>query len=391
MSDAPRRRRPSVARVRKALERRGVSPEEIEAALEEGRIELLAVETMVLPGRRHYTLVEAAEKSGIPAELGDRLWRALGFPSAGPTDAVFNDADLAAITTLKKLIDRGMADTDASVQFARVVGSAMARVADALVSVQPGLRPSDEDRLAYAEAVLVERGSVLDTTATLIEYTWRRHLQAAARRGMTLEHMGEGPATAVLTVGFADLVGYTALSQQLSEDALARVVGRFEELAYDTVAGNGGRVIKTIGDEVMFVADRPLAGVRIALALAGAYADDELLSQVRVGLASGQVIARDGDFFGPVVNKASRLVNVAFPGTVVCSDDVHDDIAGEPDLAWKSLRNRHLKDIGTVPMWSVALAAEEADEASHPASKSRFRPLRTLLSETGFVRAERRG
>jgi adenylate cyclase len=105
---------------------------------------------------------------------------------------------------------------------------------------------------------------------------------------------------------------------------------------------------------------------------------------VRVGLASGPVLAQEGDYFGPVVNLASRLVNVAYPGTVVVSEDIHDALAEDPELGWKSLRSRHIKDIGTIPLWVLHRAGDEPRTGRH-----RFRPLRTLLSEKGFQRVER--
>ena len=124
-----------------------------------------------------------------------------------------------------------------------------------------------------------------------------------------------------MAVGFADMVGFTMLSQHLGDEELAAVVSRFEELAHDTVVALGGRVVKMIGDEVMFVVPTATGAAQIGLSLAEAYAGDELLSDVRVALAIGPVLVQDGDFYGPVVNLASRLVGVANPGTVLVSDE----------------------------------------------------------------------
>ncbi len=89
------------------------------------------------------------------------------------------------------------------------------------------------------------------------------------------------------------------------------------------MTAGGGRVVKMIGDEAMFVADSALDAARIGLALAEAYADDELLSDVRVALAVGPVLVQDGDYYGPVVNLASRVVNMAAPGAVLVTDEFH--------------------------------------------------------------------
>ena len=177
------------------------------------------------------------------------------------------------------------------------------------------------------------------------------------------------------------------MSQQLSEEALAILIERFEALAYDVVVAAGGRVIKTIGDEVMYVADDPLTAVRVALALSEAYGDDDLLSDVRVGIATGAVLARDGDYYGPVVNLASRLVGVAYPGTVVVSSDMHEALAGDAGVAFRALRSRRLKDIGTVPVWAVY---RDGDRPPPGAARQRFAPLRTAVADAGRQRAERR-
>ena len=160
-----------------------------------------------------------------------------------------------------------------------------------------------------------------------------------------------GAPTAPLAVGFADLVGFTAMSQQISERELAAVVSRFEALAFDAVTRHGGRVAKMIGDEVMFVVDGVGPALETALGLAEAYADDDLLSDVRVGLAHGDVLALEGDFYGPVVNLASRIVNIAIPGAVVVSETIHQALGQDPRYVFHPLRVRSLKDIGRVRLW----------------------------------------
>jgi hypothetical protein len=145
------------------------------------------------------------------------------------------------------------------------------------------------------------------------------------------------------------------LSQHLGDEELAAVVARFEELAHDTVVALGGRVVKMIGDEVMFAVRSATSAAEIGLSLAEAYADDELLSDVRVALAAGPALLQDGDFYGPVVNLASRLVGVAHPGTVLVSDEFRTALgpdAGRFDM--KAIRPRTLKDIGRVQAWKLS-------------------------------------
>ena len=196
--------------------------------------------------------------------------------------------------------------------------------------------------------------------ARLLEFVWRRHVQAATRRAMLLR-TGHGPGVRpVLVVGFADMVGFTMLSQHLSEEELAAVVSRFEEISHDIGHGArrpGGQDDRRRGH----VRDRHRPGAaRIGLGLAEAYADDELLSDVRVGLAVGPVLVQDGDYYGPVVNLASRIVDIARRARVLVSDEFHATLLGEMErvpaageFAFKALRPRLVKDLGRVQLWAL--------------------------------------
>ena len=191
----------------------------------------------------------------------------------------------------------------------------------------------------------------------VMDYVWRRHVQAEARARMAREHAEGDPDHRV--VGFADLVGFTALSQQVDAHELAGVVDRFESIAYDTVNLLGGRVVKMIGDEVMFSVPDEASAVEIALSLSETYRDDDELSDVRVGLAAGPVLQREADLYGPVVNRASRIVNIAFPGSVVVSGEIVDSLADAEGITSKSIGSRNLKDIGKVPLFLVRRASTE--------------------------------
>src|SRR5690606_23115953 len=177
------------------------------------------------------------------------------------------------------------------------------------------------------------------TMLRVMEFVWRRHVQAVARSRISREQSGSDPDR--LVVGFADLVGFTALSQQIGTHELAAVVERFEVIAYDTITTLGGRVVKMIGDEVMFAVPHERAAAEIALRLSETYREDDELSDVRVGLAVGPVLQREADLFGPVVNMASRIVGIAFPGTVVCSAEVQAELDGDVDFSWKSIGSRN--------------------------------------------------
>ncbi len=322
--------------------------EEIIRAREAGLTGLLAVAAAALPGAAKYTPADLSAKVGIDRELSQRYWRALGFPDVPDDDRAFTDADAEALATVNAMLAMGLTSVDVSIQLTRVIGSSLARIAEAMVA--SGGSSTRSGGQLEADLFALGADATLETQARLLEYVWRRHLQAASRRLLMSEGRHGGPSVP-LAIGFADLVGFTALSQQISDVELADVVARFEALAFDQVALHGGRVAKMIGDEVMFVVDDVQAAVETALALSEAYADDEILSDVRVGVAWGDVLAREGDYFGPVVNLASRIVNIAIPGAVVIAESVHDALVDDGRYVFHGLRNRTLKDIGRVKLW----------------------------------------
>ena len=382
-------------RVRDFLAARGVPDEEISGARDDEVLHLVVADHLVLPTPGHYGPSDVVERTGIDRATLERLWRAMGFAEVGDDERVFSDIDIEAVQATAAFVAAGLADFDEIVHVTRVVGSSMSRIAEAEVASMPTLR-SDADSLASADLLVRSEGLPLTTIVRLLEYVWRRQMQAALRRaaaGRSGEVGHRQGRLQELTVGFADLVGFTALAQQLSDAALSELVSRFEALAHDTVVSSGGRVVKMIGDEVMFVIDDPGRGVETALALADAYAGDELLSDVRVGLACGPVLAQDGDFYGPTVNMASRIVNVARPGTVVASGRVHRGLADDGRFAWKVIRNRYLKDIGRVDLHVAQRRSAAGSEAGRIAERAREvgeQQVRSLLPDAVRERYEAR-
>ena len=123
-------------------------------------------------------------------------------------------------------------------------------------------------------------------------------------------------------VGFLDLVGYTAWCEQLGPNELARAVNDFEQAAGELITMNGGRVVKNIGDAVMYVTSSTDIACRVALELCRFVDEHPLLTQLRAAVAVGDVQQRDGDYFGSTVNRAARLVKEAEPGTLVSDAEV---------------------------------------------------------------------
>ena len=352
--------------LREKLVAHGVPEAEIDEAERNGTLLELAVDR-ILVGQPRYTSEEIAEKADMDIEVLRRLWRALGFTDTD--ERIFTDADLEAIGWVRRYNDEGLADLRVTTQLTRVVGSSLARIAEAQVDVLTdriaAVGGADLSQEQADEALIGLLEEQLPQWAETFAYVHRRHLAAALQRAEAARH---GDVEHVLhTVGFADLVGFTVLSQQLDEAELADVVDRFESLAFDVVGRLGGRVVKMIGDEVMFVADDVAAAAEIAITLSETYADDETLSDVRVGLARGAAIVREGDFFGPAVNLASRLVNIAYPGSVVTDEVVREALEGNESFEWKSMRPRRLKGIGWSAPWVLLRAADSP--ARRPASE----------------------
>lgn len=361
--------------IRHVLEGLKVPEDEIAAAERDGTLPLLAIVHLVFEESPRYDADTVAGKVGLPSEQVFHFWRALGFPDPEDDEVVFTRTDLDMMRIAAETIADEVVDPEVALQMARVIGSSMSRVANAQIAALASRVASEAAEAAEAAAsaavgagaaegggadipavvdldapLLARTEMILDVMPRIMDYVWRRHLQDEARRQMLRRRDTDGGA---VTVGFADLVGYTALSQQVPEQELAHLVARFEAVATDTVAGRGGRVVKMIGDEVMFIVDDPAAAAQIALDLADAFREDEALSDVRVGLAMGSVIEQDGDVYGPVVNLANRIVGIAYPGSVVVSEEVRDALRDDPELNVRSLRSHTLRDIGRVHLWRL--------------------------------------
>lgn len=334
--------------LRAALTDLGVSAETVDRAHSQGTLRFLAVEHLALGEPLEHDLDGVAAATGLPEAYISALWRSLGFPQPRAGERIFTRADVELLRTVAELMARGVVEADLAMQMSRVIGSSLARVASAqLDALEAAVGAADDDAERNFMAFSAE---LLPAMPKIMEYVWRRHLQGAARQRVSRPTGGERDR---MVVGFADMVGFTAMSQQLPSNALAAVVGRFETIAYDTVGQFDGRVVKMIGDEVMFATTREEAAVQIGLTLAEAYSDETDLSEVRVGVAGGEVLQREADLFGPVVNLASRIVNLAFPGSVVVSEPVYSTLSADEAFSWRSIGRRNLKGIGRVPLWVV--------------------------------------
>ena len=250
-----------------------------------------------------------------------------------------------------KAVDAGAIDFDTAVRLTRAVGQTMARLADWQVAT---LSNRVEQLEAGEEATGSRIGSALRLTEQvgvpfeeLLVYSWRRHLAQAVARVEALGASESDLHTTQVTVGFADLVRFTALSNELDEDRIGDLVEIFESRCADVVAARSGRIIKTLGDSVLFVCEDPHRAMDIALSIVDVIGHDLRLPDVRIGLATGSVIMQLGDVFGPPVNMAARLTGVARRNRVI-TDRTTADLLPAGQFHCRPLPARPLRGFGVV-------------------------------------------
>jgi adenylate cyclase len=323
----------------------GVSMEELREAAKEQRLALLPVER-VLGGDYRLTAREVAERAEVPLDFFLEQRRALGLPSIDPDEKGFNDDDVEGACEIRRFLDAGF-EREGVLEVTRVVGEGMRRVADtvstqvARVMLHPGMTERDLG-MGYAQAAR-ELGPLMGRR---LEYVFKVQLRELVRSEVVSRAelvSGEVPGSETVAVGFADLVGFTKLGEELPPEEIGRVAGRLGELAQDVVEPPV-RLVKTIGDAVMLVSAEaePLVHVTIELVRTADEAGQDF-PQLRSGLAVGEAIARGGDWYGRPVNMASRVTGIARPGSVLTTAEVHD--AADDSFRWSFAGRRRIKGV----------------------------------------------
>lgn len=293
------------------------------------------LEAYLFGGAPTLTSGQLAEGSGVDLELSKNRWRSLGFTDVDDDLVAFGEADLKAAQDLQHLVEAGLISDDESALI-RSVGRSFSRLAEwqllLLGNVADPFTTDLDDLIRLLD-------DAVPRIESLQRYAWRRHLLNAASR-MLLAPPQDTPA---IVVGFADIVGYTRQSRSLTPEALGRLVEDFEAAALRIIAEHGGRIVKTIGDEVMFVTDAPANGAEIALQLLELRQADESFPELRVGLAYGQVLHRAGDVFGPTVNVAARLTSVGKPNKALVDRALAEALAENTDYWVRRARPQSVK------------------------------------------------
>ncbi len=330
----------------KELAADGVSLEELRDAVNAGRLALLPVERTMAGDGRRYTAREIAEIAEIDLEQLRRFSAALGVPYTDPDEPRGTEADLDAARRMKAFRDAGLPE-EGMLQVARTIGMGTARIAEANreLVIKTLAQPGDSERdlaLRFAAAAEFMMPLVGPTIVHALQANMLEQIRRDVIATADLASGGVG-GTVNLTVCFADLVEFTRLGEEIPAEELGLVAGRLEEMA-SAVAEPPVRLVKTIGDAVMFVCTDPEAMLVASLALiAAAEAEGDEFPLLRAGLACGPVLPQSGDYYGRAVNLASRITGVARPGSVVV-DGAIKEAAGE-GFAYTYIGERRLKGI----------------------------------------------
>ncbi|WP_191550891.1 adenylate/guanylate cyclase domain-containing protein [Kocuria rhizophila] len=338
---------------------------------EESQAAVRHLDSLLLGSQRNLRRREAAREADLSSASARKIWRALGFPNLSDDDVYFTNEDVRALKLVSSLVQDDKLSEEAALSLARSVAQLTDRMVvwqvEALVEDMVAHRDMTDARARRELLTLLP--DLLQPLEQLLDYAWRRQLSAAVQR---LAMRGERPdgSTVILHdaapdvgasalplargVGFADLVSYTSLSRQMNERTLANLVQRFEKRCAEVISIGGGRVIKTIGDEVMFLSETPEGGAQISLALARIIKEDPLLPQARVAFVWGRVLPRLGDLYGPTVNLASRLVALTEPGGVVVDESTARVLRGDERFVLEPQPTRNVRGFGDVR--PVALA-----------------------------------
>jgi adenylate cyclase len=339
--------RPAVAHARivARLRERGHSLAEIRQAAQEGRLAYGFLEELFPKSRGGHSASEVAREIGLEEALIERIWTGLGFPRSELEQ--MTEEDVQATRYIASVIEAGF-PLVAFLQLVRVYGQALARIADAEVRLfhlyvheplmrdgVPGLEISEEmENLAR---------DLLPLASPIMDYVHQRYLQHFVEQDM-VGHMeveldeNQDLGRVRVAIAFADLAGYVRFTEEAGEEEALSTVERFIEAVTDTLPDDA-RVVKTIGDEVMVVGPDVQALTDWAVGFQRLYRDRPT---PRIGVHTGVVLYRDGDYFGREVNLAARVVARARGGEVIVTDAVMEQIKTS---AWLSF-----EDIGEVKL-----------------------------------------
>jgi len=317
------------ARIVARLRERGHTLEEIRRASEGGVLAFAYVEDLFPPVEPAYTIEEAAQESGLERALIERIWASIGF-NAQSLERL-TEEDLQLLHYVAAVLSAGF-PLVAFLQLVRVYGQAMSQVADAEVRlfhlyVHEPLMRDGVPGLEMAEEMEDLARELLPLASPMMDHVHQRFLQHFLEQDV-IGHMESDVDEDTLELGrlrvaiaFADLAGYTRLTEEEGEEQALGAVERFVDAVENTLPDDA-RVVKTIGDEVMVVGSDP-AGLTDWAVGFQTLVDERPLP--RVGIHYGETLYRDGDYYGREVNLAARVAARAAGGEVLVTRPVVDN------------------------------------------------------------------
>ena len=331
------------------------------------RATLAGHESLLLGESPSLTLTELAQRAGTSVEVAQKFWRAMGFADVQPDEVRFTDQDVAALQDTVALLDE---TSDSSLASASVLEllRAQSYTMDRLVLWELETFVTDlSERLGLddtaARLVALDRiDGLVELLSRQLTYVWRRHMASilgrtdaeVSTRGR--EDAGPDLYPLIRSLGFVDIVSFTQRAQGMSKAALTHMLEDFENTARDVITSRGARVVKTIGDAVMYISDDLLIAADVVTALVDELQKGPDAIRVRASLVEGRVISRSGDVFGPTVNLASRLVDAAEPGGIRLDESTAMAILRSPEAARYRVGQCHevvAKGLGQIVPWSL--------------------------------------
>ena len=300
------------------LRERGYSIEQLQEAVDQGRIVGYGDELVAEIVGERFTLKQAAKASGLKADVIAELIAATGLPSGALDDLGSEDVEI--FKHFATAIESGF-PRDALLQTVRVYGQAASKIADAEVRLvhlhvhEPLLRKGVSSEQITDQMGTIT-GELLPLFSPVIDHLHRRFLNHFVEQDI-VGHMESEPGGEIgqvrVAIAFADLAGYTQLTEEVGDEEAAGIVERFVANVNQSLPDEA-RILKTIGDEVMIVS--PDAGSLIDWAVGFQILSNER-PLPRIGIHSGNVVFRDGDYFGREVNLAARVAARAAAGEVL--------------------------------------------------------------------------
>jgi adenylate cyclase len=351
------------ARIVSRLRARGHSMEEIREASRSGRLVYGFMDDLFPPPSPTYSLEEAAEKCGLDPALLERIWSAVGF--SAPAIGEITEEDLQLLRYIAAALEAGF-PLVAFLQLVRVYGQALARIADAEVKlfhlyVHEPLMHDGVDHLEMAEEMQGLARDLLPLASPIMDNVHQRFLQHFLDQDVVGHMEVEVDSDGALDLGrlrvaiaFADLAGYTRLTEEAGEDEAVDIIERFVEAVANTLPEDA-RIIKTIGDEVMIVASD--AGALLDWAV-GFQALQQERPLPRIGIHQGLTLYRDGDYYGREVNLAARVGARAAGGEVLVTRPLIEAAGGH--LEFERIGEVKLKGFSESTELFLAARTEEA-------------------------------